>query len=82
MLEVNGGSITTKGQITIPKEIREKLGLNKGDKVLFVIEGDQVIIRKVTREKLSDILSRQKTWSEAGLDFQKRLREEWRSQQL
>ena len=27
--------VTSKGQITIPKEIREKLHLNPGDKLLF-----------------------------------------------
>lgn len=36
--------ITSKGQITIPVEIRKKLGLKEGDKVLFVEDGDKVII--------------------------------------
>lgn len=27
--------VTSKGQVTIPKEIREKLHLNPGDKLLF-----------------------------------------------
>jgi len=36
--------ITSKGQITIPKEIREKLNLKKGDKVLFIEKEDGVLI--------------------------------------
>lgn len=36
--------ITSKGQITIPVEIRRKLGLKDGDKVLFVEEGNKIII--------------------------------------
>ena len=37
-------AITTKGQVTIPKEIREELGLKPGDKVIFRKEGDSVVL--------------------------------------
>jgi AbrB family looped-hinge helix DNA binding protein len=30
--------ITSKGQITIPHEIREKMDLKKGDKIIFIEE--------------------------------------------
>jgi AbrB family looped-hinge helix DNA binding protein len=30
--------ITSKGQITIPQEIREKMDLKKGDKIIFIEE--------------------------------------------
>ena len=73
-MEVGIASITTKGQITIPEEIREKLGLREGDRAIFVIEGERVVIRKVSGEKLSDILIRQKLWPESSMAFQKRLR--------
>jgi len=79
-LEVSIGSITTKGQVTIPKEIREALGLMEGDKVVFMLEGERVVVRKVSGEKLSEILARQKPWPETSIAFQKRLREEWQSQ--
>jgi AbrB family looped-hinge helix DNA binding protein len=32
--------MTSKGQITVPKEIRTKLGLKAGDRVRFVVEAD------------------------------------------
>lgn len=33
-------TVTTKGQITLPRDVRETLGLNAGDKVDFVeVEG-------------------------------------------
>ncbi len=76
-MEVSVGTVTSKGQVTIPKEIRETLGVIEGDKLIFLIEGDRVIMRKVGSERLSDILSRRKPWEEKGLDFQRRLREEW-----
>ena len=34
---------TSKGQITIPVEIRKKLNLKTGDKVIFIEDGDRVI---------------------------------------
>ncbi len=77
-MEVSVGKVTSKGQVTIPKEIRETLGVNEGDKLIFLVEGDKVLLRKVGSEKLSDILSRRRPWGERGLDFQRRLREEWR----
>jgi AbrB family looped-hinge helix DNA binding protein len=79
MSEIGAGSIITKGQITIPKEIREKLDLKEGDRVIFVIEGRQVTIRKAPREKFSEILRRQKPWREHSTKFQKRIRREWQN---
>ena len=39
-------SVTTKGQVTIPAELREKLGIKPGDKVGFVAEGDRILIQR------------------------------------
>ena len=36
--------ITTRGQITIPAEIRKKLGVRDGDKVIFLEENGRVVI--------------------------------------
>ena len=77
-MEVSVSTVTSKGQVTIPKEIRETLGVIEGDKLVFLVEGDRVVMRKVGSERLSDILSRRKPWGKSGLDFQRRLREEWR----
>ena len=38
--------ITSKGQVTIPQEIRERLGLLPFSEVEFEVEGDAVCIRK------------------------------------
>ena len=36
--------ITSKGQITIPVAIRKHLGVKEGDKVMFIQEGNKVIM--------------------------------------
>ena len=39
--------VTTKGQVTIPKEVRDRLGLRPGSRVVFDVVGDgQVALRK------------------------------------
>lgn len=41
---VEQAKVMSKGQITIPQEIRELLGLNVGDRVSFIVNGNQVIL--------------------------------------
>jgi antitoxin MazE len=36
-------TITKKGQVSIPKEIREKLGLKPGDRIEFIIENGKLV---------------------------------------
>ena len=38
--------MTTKGQITVPKEIREALGLREGDEIEFISERGTVVVRR------------------------------------
>jgi len=48
-------TLTTKGQVTIPKIIRESLKLNAGDKIeIIVTEKREAIIRPVSK-KVDDI---------------------------
>ena len=51
-------TITSKGQVTIPKEIRDALTLNSGDKLEFEVNdhGD-LLVRPVTRG-VSDVFGR------------------------
>lgn len=44
--------LTKKGQVTVPKALREKLGIKEGDEVIFELEGDMVKIKKVERRSL------------------------------
>jgi antitoxin PrlF len=36
--------MTSKGQITIPKAVRDALGMNEGDSILFRVDGNRAVI--------------------------------------
>jgi AbrB family looped-hinge helix DNA binding protein len=38
--------ITTKGQVTIPVEVRERLGLLPNTEVEFIVQGTHAVLRK------------------------------------
>jgi AbrB family looped-hinge helix DNA binding protein len=38
-------SVTSKGQVTIPKEIRQQLGIRQGSRIEFALLGDHVEMR-------------------------------------
>ena len=42
--------VTTKGQVTIPKEIRDRLGIEAGDEIEFEKSDDGYVLRKSTDE--------------------------------
>lgn len=48
-------TITSKGQLTVPKDIRQRLGLRAGDKLVFEIEGDSVRLRVDRRTTLDEL---------------------------
>ncbi len=51
--------LTSKGQVTIPKSVRNKLNLKTGDKVDFKVSGKELILVPVSKsvEEVFGILS-------------------------
>jgi len=47
--------ITLRGQITIPKEIRKKLCVKDGDKVVFIEDNGRIIMENSVKIALSDV---------------------------
>jgi len=77
MSEIGVSSVSEKGQVTIPKEMRDILGLKAGDKVVFIDQNDHFVVRKARTGKLSQTLENQKPWKADALEFQRKIRKEW-----
>jgi AbrB family looped-hinge helix DNA binding protein len=41
---MDNAKVMSKGQVTIPKDVREVLGVSNGDRVTFIVEGNSVRI--------------------------------------
>ena len=43
-------SVTSKGQITLPKSVRQLLGVGAGDKIAFDVLGTQIVVRRADKQ--------------------------------
>jgi antitoxin PrlF len=46
--------VTFKGQITIPKAVRDALDIQQGDSVTFTLEGDLAVLKPVKKKAIVD----------------------------
>jgi AbrB family looped-hinge helix DNA binding protein len=42
--------VSSKGQIAIPKSVRQSLGIHQGADLRVTVEGDMVVLRKISQE--------------------------------
>jgi AbrB family looped-hinge helix DNA binding protein len=49
--EMESTTMTSKGQVTIPKSVRMQLGLRQGTRVAFVVEGDHAVLRPAAPQR-------------------------------
>ena len=49
-MEISIAKVTSQGQITIPADIRKLLGVQPGGKVVFIQEGNRVMMANATVE--------------------------------
>jgi len=64
-------TLTPKGQMTIPKEIRKALNLRPSEKVVIVVEGNQAIIKPLKGNLLDIGGSVKIAEKEKPIDFKK-----------
>ena len=57
-------TVTSKGQITIPKAVRDSLHLHSGDRVEFVIHGDSEATLKPITRSVDEVFGRLHTPSQ------------------
>jgi AbrB family looped-hinge helix DNA binding protein len=72
--------ISSKGQIVIPREIRKKLGMNCGEKLLVLTCDGDIVLRKAKEVSLDDLGERiDKVVKEERIDVDKLVAEaiEW-----
>jgi len=48
-------TLTSKGQTTIPKEIRDELGMKPGDRMTFTLMPDATVVMRVKNKSISDL---------------------------
>jgi AbrB family looped-hinge helix DNA binding protein len=49
-------TVSSKGQLVIPAEIRASLGIQPGTRVSITVEGDRIILRPITIKLIDDLL--------------------------
>lgn len=49
----NESTVTQKGQVTIPRDVRNRLGLRPHDRVVFELEGEVVRLRRAESRALA-----------------------------
>jgi AbrB family looped-hinge helix DNA binding protein len=66
-------TVSSKYQITLPSNVREKMGINAGDKVVFIEEGGKFVLTKLSdiAGQMSEIM---KDFDETEREFRKGFR--------
>ena len=58
-------TLTSKGQLTLPKEYRDKLRLDKGSRLAVVLKGDNLLLKKVY--KVTPLAESDPIWDMLGI---------------
>lgn len=60
--------VTDKGQISIPIEIRNAIGISSGDELIAIRDGETLCLKKIKKDDFKDLLKHsekvaEKLWS-------------------
>jgi AbrB family looped-hinge helix DNA binding protein len=76
-------TLTSKGQLTIPKTVRDSLHLHAGDRVTFIVHNDEEAVLKPVTKSVDDVFGRlhstgqpHKSVEEMNAAVAKRMREQ------
>jgi len=65
MTDVDTTKLSTKGQVVIPKHLRDEMDLHGGDNLIVVKKGNSLILRKLTLKDIAEETDRQLEEGEA-----------------
>jgi AbrB family looped-hinge helix DNA binding protein len=51
-------TLTSKGQLTLPKAVRDSLRLRTGDRVMFIVHGDAEAVLQPVTKSVDDVFGR------------------------
>ena len=60
--------VSSKGQIVIPKEVRKKVGVKSGEKLLVLTRDGDILLRKIKKEAIEDIAHKIEKATEETID--------------
>ena len=61
-------TLTSKGQLTLPKAIRDHFNLHEGDHLLLDLNGDRVEIRMLPQHSIDEIFSNLPSTTQPALE--------------
>ncbi|AKJ63711.1 AbrB/MazE/SpoVT family DNA-binding domain-containing protein [Kiritimatiella glycovorans] len=75
-------TLTSKGQLTVPKAVRDSLHLHTGDRIAFIVHGDAEAVLKPVTKSVDEVFGRlhspgqrRKSVEEMNAAVAKRMRE-------
>ncbi len=61
-------SVSTKGQVVLPKSIRDELSIGPGAKLIVMCDGDNILIKPIktpSLDEFSGLMDRAQEWAES-----------------
>ncbi|MCB1763524.1 MAG: AbrB/MazE/SpoVT family DNA-binding domain-containing protein [Gammaproteobacteria bacterium] len=70
-------TLSSKSQLVLPAEIRKKLGIQPGDRLIVELEGDHAVVRKAPHSDIAALAAYRSTvWRDYADELQG-ARDEW-----
>jgi AbrB family looped-hinge helix DNA binding protein len=69
-MDGNSSKISSQNQITLPGEVRAKLGVGPGDKVVFIEEDNKIVIRSL-KDLIYEVVEGFKDLDKTDKEFRK-----------
>ncbi|MCB1869062.1 MAG: AbrB/MazE/SpoVT family DNA-binding domain-containing protein [Gammaproteobacteria bacterium] len=70
-------TLSSKSQLVLPAEIRRKLGIQPGDRLIVELEGDHAVVRKAPHSDVEELAAyRSAVWRDYADELQE-ARDEW-----